>query len=106
MATNRDRMQQSRWTVPEGEEPVEEKMCRRCGKFKAVAAFYRRGKTSKYLAGYCKECHTKPFDTEKIVCPHCKEKIGYFGIDHKGIPVKQKSDILARLRKEVKQEGK
>lgn len=86
--------------------PLEEKICRRCGEWKPLVQFYKRGKNSKYYAGYCKACHTAPFKTEQIVCPHCKERIGFFGVDTKGNVVKQKSNIISKLKKELKNSTK
>lgn len=86
--------------------PVADKFCRRCGKWKAFTEFYKRGGKSAYLAAYCKDCHLKPFEYERIICPHCKEKIAFFGFDSKHNVVAQKSDILKRLRKEAKKKEK
>lgn len=88
------------------DEPIKEKYCQRCNHWKALTEFFKRGKKSKYYAAYCKDCHDKPFKYEKIVCPHCKEKIAFYGIDTKGNFVKSKNDILVRLRKEAKQQIK
>jgi hypothetical protein len=85
---------------------VPTKVCPKCQKVKPVTEFYKRGRNAKYLAGYCKACHTKAFDTEKIRCPHCKELIAFFGIDKDKKVIKQKSSILNKLRKEAKESFK
>lgn len=86
--------------------PKDEKLCRRCGKWKTLSEFYRRGTTSKYLAGYCKECHSKPFETEKIRCPHCGERITFFGVNRKGEVIKQTGGIISKLKQEIRKQGK
>ncbi len=88
------------------DEPIKEKFCSRCGTYKPLEQFYKRGKKSTYYAGYCKSCHTKPFKHEKIRCPHCKECITFFGVDHKGEIIKGKNDVLVKLKKQLKKEKK
>lgn len=107
-------MQMSKWEPPEDDEqegkpakpPVTEKQCNKCGKVKPIEEFYSRGKDAKYKAAYCKDCHTKPFLYERIVCPHCNGRICFFGLDENGNIQKQKSEILDKLKKEAKQEIK
>ncbi len=81
---------------------IEQKFCKKCMQWKSTDDFFKRGGKSRYLAGYCKNCHSQPFKYEAICCPHCKEKITFFGISKGGEIVKQKSEILAKLKKEAK----
>lgn len=83
-----------------------QKYCRKCGQWKPLTEYFKRGSKSKYYAGYCKSCHSEPFRYERIVCPHCKNKIGFFGIDLHGKVVKQKSTIISKLKKELRHELK
>jgi hypothetical protein len=83
-----------------------QKQCKKCGLYKPYSEFFKRGKASKYHHAYCKSCHSQPYDYEKIVCPHCKEKIAFVGIDFSGAVVNKDSTILRKLKKQVKNETK
>lgn len=99
----RERMQMDTWEPPPPDK--EQKFCKKCATWKDLDQFHKRGGKSPYLAGYCKACHTQPYKYEAICCPHCKEKITFFGVDKVGNVVRQKNEILAKLRKEAKLKG-
>lgn len=82
---------------------VKTKICQRCGQYKTLDSFWKRGKSSKFFHGYCKECHSKPWNYDKITCPHCKNRIAFFGIDTHGNLVSKKSELLKKLKKEATQ---
>lgn len=90
--------------VPDGPNPGREKYCHKCEKWKPLSEYFKRGKDSKYYHGYCKDCHKSPFQYDRIICPHCKNKIMFFGLDVHNKIVKQKSDFVKRLTREIKQE--
>lgn len=92
---------QDKWIPPPPDK--EEKFCKKCQLWKPLTEFWKRGSKSKYYAGYCKQCHTKPFEYESIHCPHCKAKITFFGIDGSGNITRQKSAILNKLKNEAKE---
>ena len=89
------------WEPPPPDK--EQKFCKKCQAWKSIDEFWKRGAKSKYYAAYCKQCHQQPFKYEAICCPHCKEKITFFGVDAKGNITKQKSEILNKLKKEAKE---
>lgn len=78
-----------------------EKYCAKCSKWKDVSEFYKRGKDSRYYTGYCKACHKDQSQYDRIVCPHCQNKIHFFGVNIDGKVAKQKSELLKRLTKTV-----
>ena len=89
------------WEPPPPDK--EDRFCKKCQQWKPITEFWKRGAKSKYYAAYCKNCHSKPFEYESIHCPHCKGRIVFFGLDTDGNVVKQKSEILAKLKNEAKE---
>ena len=87
-------------------DPPEGKQCAFCGKFKPLTDYHRRGKKSKYYHAYCKSCHSDPFKYERISCPNCGGRICFFAVDTNNNLIKQKSNIIAQLKKEVRRELK
>lgn len=81
----------------------EQRFCKKCQQWKDISEFWKRGAKSKYYAAYCKNCHSKPFEYESIHCPHCKGRVVFFGLDSDGNVVKQKSQILNKLKNEAKE---
>lgn len=94
--------------VPPAPE-VQEKFCNRCGRFKPLREFYTRkggGGQDGYLYGYCRTCHNTSFKREQICCPHCKERIAFIGVDTRGGIIKQKTDLIIKMKRLVKEEIK
>lgn len=87
-------------------DPGKQKQCSYCGKIKPLTEFYSRGKKSKLLAAYCKECHVKPFKDERILCPHCKNKIYFIGVDAQGSIMKTKGNLVKRMKMELKRKNR
>lgn len=88
---------------------VKEKFCNRCGRFKPLKEFYTRkggGDQNGYLYGYCRTCHNTSFKREQICCPHCKERIAFIGVDTRGGIIKQKTDVIIKMKRLVKEEMK
>lgn len=88
--------------IPDPPSKEDTKFCRKCGEWKPVSHYYRRGRGTKYLAGYCRDCHDKPFRRANITCPHCRGKILCIGVDQQNRPTRQKQSIIKRLKKEAK----
>lgn len=78
-----------------------EKFCHKCNTWKSLKDFYRRSKKSNYYAGYCKKCMNDKSQYDRIVCPHCRQRIFFFGVGLDGKLVKQKSDFIKKLTKDV-----
>lgn len=85
------------------DDPATMKYCPKCKKTKPLTEFFKRGKTSKYYTGYCKVCHHSKFAYDRIICPHCQEKIHFFAVDKKGQMKPQQSEFLKKVTKSVAQ---
>jgi hypothetical protein len=82
------------------------KICPKCGISKPLTEYFKRGAKSHYYAGYCKACHSKPFHYEKIVCPHCEQKIAFFGVDASDRLIHHRSTIINKLMREIRTDKK
>lgn len=70
------------------------KQCVKCNRDLPLTEFFKRGKANRYYHAYCKECHNSPFEWDRIVCPHCKQKIMFTGLDMHNKKVREKANIL------------
>ena len=90
---------------PDPPDHSNEKFCKKCNMYKPLTEFYKRGsKKGSYYAGYCKVCHTAPFKYDGIRCPHCKEKIHFFGVNPDGSIAEQRREAAKDIVKELQQD--
>ena len=86
---------------------VPSKFCRKCQQFRPKTEFYKRGGKSVYLSAYCKTCHLDTVKYDNIRCPHCSEKISFFGLTTAGKVKRDKhTKVLNRLYAEAKRDFK
>ena len=79
--------------VPDApQEPT--RHCAKCSRDLPQSEFFKRGKQQKYYHSYCKECHNSPFEWDRIVCPHCRQKIMFTGLDMHNKAVREKENLL------------